>query len=133
VNVYVSSCLFSLFFRVQWLDEDKDSIKMSSDYEIVEAVAIATQNNSVLEVQVAASGDLSVVSVPQGDSEVEDWVVVYDYPKHTEIEAGLQEHAAKRKRKKRKTAKNSIFALLSSLSSRRSESVVLTETCLWMS
>jgi hypothetical protein len=35
-----------------------------------------------------------VVSIPQGDSEVEDWVVVYDYPKHTEIEAGLQEHAA---------------------------------------
>ena len=85
---------FLLFFRVQWLDEDKDSIQMSSDSEIVEAVAIATQNNSVLEIQVAASGDLSVVSVPQGDSEVEDWVVVYDYPKHTEIEAGLQEHAA---------------------------------------
>ena len=54
----------------------------------------STQNNSVLEVQVVSSGDLSVVSVPQGDSEVEDWVVVYDYPKHTEIEAGLQEHAA---------------------------------------
>ena len=35
-----------------------------------------------------------MVSIPQGDSEVEDWVVVYDYPKHTEIEAGLQEHAA---------------------------------------
>ena len=36
---------------MQWLDEDKDSIQMSSDSEIVEAVAIATQNNSVLEIQ----------------------------------------------------------------------------------
>jgi hypothetical protein len=48
-------CVFLVIFffssRVQWLDEDKDSIQMSSDSEIVEAVAIATQNNSLLEIQ----------------------------------------------------------------------------------
>ncbi len=49
---------------------------------------------------VAASGDLSVVRPPEGDSEVEDWVVVYDYPSATEVAPGLQEQAAQQVRRR---------------------------------
>ena len=49
---------------------------------------------------VAASGDLSVVRPPEGDSEVEYWVVVYDYPSATEVLPGLQEQAAEQVRRR---------------------------------
>lgn len=45
---------------------------------------------------VIATGDTAIYLPPEGDSEVEgeDWIVVYDYPKHSEVEAGLQEQAS---------------------------------------
>jgi len=43
---------------------------------------------------VSVSGDLSIVRTPEGDSEVEDWVVVYDYPSTSDVAPGLQERAA---------------------------------------
>mmetsp|Transcript_84609 Transcript_84609/g.137143 ORF Transcript_84609/g.137143 Transcript_84609/m.137143 type:complete len:288 (+) Transcript_84609:24-887(+) len=79
-----------------WLDEDNDAIALSSDSEVAEAMEIAAKNGSSLVIQVIATGDTAIYLPPEGDSEVEgeDWIVVYDYPKHSEVEAGLQEQAS---------------------------------------
>merc|ERR1711990_694365 len=68
---------------------------MSSDSEVAEAMALARGldgEEGVLSIQVDGAG-LTNVEAPDGDCEVEDFVLVYEYPSAADVGL-LQEQAA---------------------------------------
>ena len=89
--------------QFSWMDEDNDTIQMSADSEVVETIEIASKSGTPLIIHVSASGDLSIVHPPEGDCEVEDWLVVYDYHS-TYVAPGLQEQVAQQEQKERAVA-----------------------------